>query len=263
MHYMNSGEITGFKEEELDTVIELLVAAGLYDRKERVPVYEAKGNVPLTIGIEEVYGDISFNLQNFVDFCKEKGIAIDGSISYCGDSDGGYEIKESMLQELAEDELAIRDASDKQLLDELQRRGYLKIQIKLEEFFSTVGESENIVVCDEDGRELARYDGKQSIPVELNQKTVFKIKRETGVVTVFIAHKVPILDENGKNDLKEIMRELLETRGYAVTDEKINELFDVYEDCQEWEDDQMLSGNTYDEVEDFVKHSSCVDEILK
>lgn len=130
-------------------MIELLVAAGLYDRKERVPVYEAKGNVPLTIGIEEVYGDISFNLQNFVDFCKEKGIAIDGSISYCGDSDG--------------------------------------IQIKLEEFFSTVGESENIVVCDEDGRELARYDGKQSIPLALNHRRVMKVTRASGTVTVIIA----------------------------------------------------------------------------
>lgn len=187
MHYMNSGEITGFKEEELDSVIELLVAADLYDRKERVPVYEAKGNVPLTIGIEEVYGDISFNLQNFVDLCKEKGIVIDGSISYYGDSDGGYEIKESMLQELAKDELAVRNASDKQLLDELQKRGYLKIQIKLEEFFSTVGESENIVVCDEDGRELARYDGKQSIPLALNHRRVMKVTRASGTVTVIIA----------------------------------------------------------------------------
>lgn len=187
MHYMNSGEITGFKEEELDSVIELLVAADLYDRKERVPVYEAKGNVPLTIGIEEVYGDISFNLQNFVDLCKEKGIVIDGSISYYGDSDGGYEIKESMLQELAKDELAVRNASDKQLLDELQKRGYLKIQIKLEEFFSTVGESENIVVCDEDRRELARYDGKQSIPLELNHRRVMKVTRASGTVTVIIA----------------------------------------------------------------------------
>ena len=63
-------------------------------------------------------------------------------------------------------------------------------------------------------------------------------------------------------NLKEIMRDCLEIRGYEVTEEKLNELYDIYEDCQEWADDKMLTGNTYDEVEDFVKHSSLVDEIF-
>ena len=64
------------------------------------------------------------------------------------------------------------------------------------------------------------------------------------------------------NNLKNIMKDCLETRGYEVTEEKLNELFDIYEDCQLWEDDEMLTGNSYDEVEDFVKHSSCVDEVF-
>lgn len=63
------------------------------------------------------------------------------------------------------------------LLTELQRRGYLKVQIELEAFFSSVGESEKIIVCDEDGKELARYDGKQSIPLELNHRRVIKVTR--------------------------------------------------------------------------------------
>lgn len=63
-------------------------------------------------------------------------------------------------------------------------------------------------------------------------------------------------------ELKDIMRECLETRGYIVTDEKLDELYSIYEDCQEWDDDEMLTGDSYLEVEDFVKHSSCVDEVL-
>lgn len=63
-------------------------------------------------------------------------------------------------------------------------------------------------------------------------------------------------------NLKEIMRDCLEIRGYEVTEEKFNELYDIYEDCQEWEDEKMLTGNSYDEVEDFVKHSSSVDEMF-
>lgn len=64
-------------------------------------------------------------------------------------------------------------------------------------------------------------------------------------------------------ELKDIMKDCLETRGYEVTEDKLDELFEIYEDCQEWDDDEMITGNTYDEVEDFVKHSSCVDEVFK
>ena len=63
-------------------------------------------------------------------------------------------------------------------------------------------------------------------------------------------------------NLKEIMQDCLEIRGYEVTEEKLNDLYDIYEDCQEWEDEKMLTGNSYDEVEDFVRHSSSVDEMF-
>ena len=63
--------------------------------------------------------------------------------------------------------------------------------------------------------------------------------------------------------LKEIMGDCLEIRGYDVTESKLDELYEIYEDCQVWEGDKMTTGNSYDEVEDFVKHSRCVDEIFK
>lgn len=174
MHYVNAGEIAGFKEEELDTVIKLIVDAGIYDRKENIPVYEKPY---LSIGIEDVYGDISCRLQQFTDNCMKRNIRLNGIISYYGDSEGTYEIKNGEIEEFDKDELAIREASDQVLLTELQRRGYLKVQIELEAFFSSVGESEKIIVCDEDGKELARYDGKQSIPLELNHRRVIKVTR--------------------------------------------------------------------------------------
>ena len=62
--------------------------------------------------------------------------------------------------------------------------------------------------------------------------------------------------------LKEIMRDCLEIRGYEITEEKLDELYDIYEDCQEWDNDKMLTGNSYNEVKDFIKHSSCVDEVF-
>ena len=61
---------------------------------------------------------------------------------------------------------------------------------------------------------------------------------------------------------KEIMRDCLEIRGYEPTDKQLNKLYEIYEDCQEWDDDEMLTGNSYDEVEDFVKHSRMVDEVI-
>lgn len=63
-------------------------------------------------------------------------------------------------------------------------------------------------------------------------------------------------------ELKDIMKDCLETRGYEVTEDKLDELYEIYEDCQEWDDDEMITGNSYDEVEDFVKHSYCVNEVF-
>ena len=63
--------------------------------------------------------------------------------------------------------------------------------------------------------------------------------------------------------LKSVMKDGLETRGYMVSEEKLNELYDIYEDWQIWIDGKMISGWSYNEVEDFAKHSSCVDEVFE
>ena len=65
-----------------------------------------------------------------------------------------------------------------------------------------------------------------------------------------------------RSNLKEIMRDCLTIKGCKVTENKLNELFRIYEDCQLWDGEEMMTGNTYDEVEDFVKHSCCVMEVF-
>ncbi len=60
-----------------------------------------------------------------------------------------------------------------------------------------------------------------------------------------------------------IMKNCLETRGYNPTDKQLVELVEIYEDCQEWDDDEMITGNSYDEIEDFVIHSSVIDDVMK
>ena len=64
-------------------------------------------------------------------------------------------------------------------------------------------------------------------------------------------------------NIKETMRDCLETRGYNPTEEQLDELVEIYTDCQEWdENDNMVTGNSYDEIEDLVRHSAEIDRII-
>lgn len=63
--------------------------------------------------------------------------------------------------------------------------------------------------------------------------------------------------------IKSIMKDCLEIRGYEPTDEQLDELCEVYMDCQTWVCDVMITGKSFDEIEDFIRHSSEVDKICK
>ena len=63
-------------------------------------------------------------------------------------------------------------------------------------------------------------------------------------------------------DVRTTMKDCLETRGYHPTEKAMTELVDIYMDCQRWEGSKMTTGLTFDEVEDFVRHSSAVDEVM-
>ena len=63
-------------------------------------------------------------------------------------------------------------------------------------------------------------------------------------------------------DRIEFIKAHLWTGGRVITNEQAHELSDAYEDCQEWDDGEMLTGNTEAELEDFLDYSPCVGEVM-
>ena len=62
--------------------------------------------------------------------------------------------------------------------------------------------------------------------------------------------------------IKSIIKDCLEIKGYNPTEEQLEELTEIYTDCQEWDDnDNMITGNSYDEIEDFCKNNAEIDNI--
>ena len=61
--------------------------------------------------------------------------------------------------------------------------------------------------------------------------------------------------------LKKLMKDYLEANGYDLSEEKMDDLVDEYESMQtftELEDGsfEMVTGNTYDEVSDWIRHKA-------
>ena len=64
-----------------------------------------------------------------------------------------------------------------------------------------------------------------------------------------------------KETLKKLMKDYLEANGYDLSEEKMDDLVDEYESIQtftELEDGsfEMVTGNTYDEVSDWIRHKA-------
>ena len=62
-------------------------------------------------------------------------------------------------------------------------------------------------------------------------------------------------------ELKDLIREYLEANGYDVS--KADELIDEYESMQTFTelnngDFEMITGNTYDEVSDWIRHKAII-----
>lgn len=125
MTIMNEGEIIINDKTRAGEVAQIFVAAGIYNSVEKVPVYEDDGTTPDEAGISvhEVFGDIEPALQEAADKCKEAGITLNGQICYSGDYDGRYYITDNVVEDLSVDEVGVREASNEELIAELQRRG--------------------------------------------------------------------------------------------------------------------------------------------
>lgn len=64
------------------------------------------------------------------------------------------------------------------------------------------------------------------------------------------------------NALLTMLSNCLRTQGYSFTDSQLKELYGIYTDCQKWDEGEILTGLTCDEVTDFVENSTCVKDIL-
>ena len=64
------------------------------------------------------------------------------------------------------------------------------------------------------------------------------------------------------NDLLTMLRNCLRTQGYSFTESQLKELYSIYTECQKWDEGEILTGLTCDEVTDFVENSTYVKDIL-
>lgn len=66
---------------------------------------------------------------------------------------------------------------------------------------------------------------------------------------------------NMKNNITNTFSSYLDAKGYNFNESQVIELVETYLDCQEWEDDKMLTGLSTLEMYDWIKHTKEV-EIL-
>lgn len=114
-----NGEINVSKNSA-KKVAQFMVNEGLYRKLENVSICDQS---TIDIENEEYSTDIAGSLVNIADKCKEEGLVINGKISYEGDYEGTYFIKDNVVEDLSIGETYMREASTKTLIDELKRRG--------------------------------------------------------------------------------------------------------------------------------------------
>lgn len=113
----NSGVITLSKpvDNKATEIIEKYLGRGNY--------YEINKNV---IEINEIQ-EYSFEntLVELADDLREIGYTMSGSISYYGDYDGRIDIDEDGVEDIPIEDFALHDASDEELIEILENRGYI------------------------------------------------------------------------------------------------------------------------------------------
>lgn len=74
--------------------------------------------------LEELYGDIEDELSSVVNSFSVFGVPVDVNIEYWGDYNGMYIVKNGVLVGLDENEVAVMESNDDDLIKELESRGY-------------------------------------------------------------------------------------------------------------------------------------------
>ena len=65
-----------------------------------------------------------------------------------------------------------------------------------------------------------------------------------------------------KKKIKKVFSEYLEKQGYDFSEDDLIELVDIYLDCQEWDNQTLLTGTTEIEMIDWIKHTSEVSNCI-
>ena len=74
--------------------------------------------------LEELYGDIEDELSSIVNSFGAFDVLIDVNVKYWGDYNGMYIVRNGVLVSLDENEVAVMESSDNDLIKELENRGY-------------------------------------------------------------------------------------------------------------------------------------------
>lgn len=64
---------------------------------------------------------------------------------------------------------------------------------------------------------------------------------------------------NMENKIIDIFSSYLDAKGYNFNESQVIELVEIYLDCQEWDDDKILTGLSTLEMYDWIKHTKEVE----
>ena len=74
--------------------------------------------------LEELYGDIEDELSAIVNSFGVFDVPVDVNVKYWGDYNGMYIVRNGVLVDLDENEVAVIESDDNDLIKELENRGY-------------------------------------------------------------------------------------------------------------------------------------------
>lgn len=119
MQLINQGTIK-VPSDWKSTLVNILNAVGITTENDDVYI---EGEYAIR-ELEEFHGDIEDELSSIVNSFSDFDVPIDVYIKYWGDYNGIYIVRDKNLVDLDEDEVAIVEAADDDLIKELERRGY-------------------------------------------------------------------------------------------------------------------------------------------
>ncbi len=120
--YILNGELVAVNHETANRIKTFLFQSEVVPAKQRVYLHLEGNN--LTVNLDDIqgYGNCDERLKNFIKMCCEAGITTSGRIDYSGDFEGTYVITENVLEDLTQEQMALRNVSNDELIAELTRR---------------------------------------------------------------------------------------------------------------------------------------------